>query len=195
MRFVRSNTRAHAHAYPHTPTRIHMRTQTCSSSKQTEHSRGDCPCRLCPVRNVWRCAPFRGTMKLVRVVPALPFHPEGICGGLPQRGSTFGRLPFLCALRFPLFHLGTTNPLRVSLALPLLAARIPVQLSFQCLRFHLPALLWFPTKNSRQNRDLAVSGCTLHSRAFAPPPPRPVQPCSTHTAAALRRRWAAPDWE
>ena len=37
---------------------MRMRAHTCSSSKQTEHSRGDCPCRLCPVRNVWRCAPF-----------------------------------------------------------------------------------------------------------------------------------------
>jgi len=47
-----SYARAHAHAYPHTPTRVRMRTHTCSSFKQTEHSRGDCPCRLCPVRNV-----------------------------------------------------------------------------------------------------------------------------------------------
>jgi len=56
MRFVQSY--AHAHAYPHTPKRICMRTHTCSSSKQTEHSRGGCPCRLCPMRNVWRYAPF-----------------------------------------------------------------------------------------------------------------------------------------
>ena len=40
MRFVQSYARAHAHAYPHTPTRIRMRTHTCSSFKQTEHSRG-----------------------------------------------------------------------------------------------------------------------------------------------------------
>ena len=40
MRFVQSYARAHAHAYPHTPTRIHMRTHTCSSFKQTEHTRG-----------------------------------------------------------------------------------------------------------------------------------------------------------
>ena len=58
MRFVQSYARAHAHAYPYTPTRIHMSTHTCSSSKQTEHSRGGCPCRLCPMRNVWRYAPF-----------------------------------------------------------------------------------------------------------------------------------------
>ena len=28
--------RAHAHAYPHTPTRICMRTHTCSSFKETD---------------------------------------------------------------------------------------------------------------------------------------------------------------
>ena len=34
IRFVQSYARAYAHAYPHTPTRIRMRTHTCSSFKQ-----------------------------------------------------------------------------------------------------------------------------------------------------------------
>jgi hypothetical protein len=48
MRFVQSYARAHAHAYPHTPTRIRMRTHTCSSFKQTEHTRGG----IVPVNSV-----------------------------------------------------------------------------------------------------------------------------------------------
>ena len=50
------------HDRAHTHARTRPRKVTYSS-KQTEHSRqsilgGDCPCRLCPVRNVVRCASF-----------------------------------------------------------------------------------------------------------------------------------------
>ena len=40
IRFVQSYARAYAHAYPHTPTRIRMRTHTCSSCKQTGNCGG-----------------------------------------------------------------------------------------------------------------------------------------------------------
>ena len=61
---------------------------------------------------------------------------------------------------------------------------LPVQLSFQSLNFDLPALLWSSrwissTQHPRQH--LAVSGCTLHFGDFPPPPPRPVQSCTTPT--------------
>ena len=84
MRFVQSYARAHAHAYPYTPTRIHMSTHTCSSSKQTEHSSGGCPCRLCPVRNVWRCAPFLKVLGAHCISRSGP-HPPTFTHSLPPR--------------------------------------------------------------------------------------------------------------
>ena len=50
--------RAHAHAYPHTPTRICMRTYTCSSFKETEHWRGGLSLRILSSEERLRRAPF-----------------------------------------------------------------------------------------------------------------------------------------
>ena len=63
---------------------------------------------------------------------------------------------------------------------------LPVQLSFQSLNFDLPALLWSSrwirsTQHPRQHLAVSQAGCTLHYRAFPPPPPRPVQSCTTPT--------------
>ena len=50
--------RAHAHAYPHTPTRICMRTHTCSSFKKTEHWRGGLSLQILSSEERLRRAPF-----------------------------------------------------------------------------------------------------------------------------------------
>jgi len=71
MRFVQSYARAHTHAYPQTCACV--RTLAARPSRQSILG-GDCPCRLCPVRNVWRCAPFltiSGSVLLSDVPPPL----------------------------------------------------------------------------------------------------------------------------
>ena len=50
--------RAHAHSYPHTPTRICMRTHTCSSFKETEHWRGGLSLQILSSKERLRRAPF-----------------------------------------------------------------------------------------------------------------------------------------
>ena len=50
--------RAHAHAYPHTPTRICMRTHTCSSFKETDHWRGGLSLQILSSKERLRRAPF-----------------------------------------------------------------------------------------------------------------------------------------
>ena len=67
------------HERAHTHARTRPRKVTYSS-KQAEHCRQsilgrDCPCRLCPVRNIWRCAPFLkalGTHCIIRSAPRPP---------------------------------------------------------------------------------------------------------------------------
>ena len=61
---VQSYTRAHVPAYPHTPTRIHTRTHTGSSSKRTEIILGGVSLQSVSTtwRNVWRCTPFLTTL-------------------------------------------------------------------------------------------------------------------------------------
>jgi hypothetical protein len=73
MRFVQSYARAYAHAYPHTPTRIRMRTHTCSSFKQTEHARGGLSLQTLSSEERLRCAPFLtvlGTHCISRISPS-----------------------------------------------------------------------------------------------------------------------------
>jgi len=52
-----------------------VRTLAARESRQNIPG-GDCPCRLCPVRNVWRCAPFLTVLGTHCISQSFPSHPQ-----------------------------------------------------------------------------------------------------------------------
>ena len=83
----------YAHAYPHTPTRIRMRTHTCSSLKQTEHCRGGLSLETSSSEERLRHAPFLTVLRTHSVSRNFPLPPQRMLASLAAVSVAAGPAP------------------------------------------------------------------------------------------------------
>ena len=69
-----------------------VRTLAARESRQNIPG-GDCPCRLCPVRNVWRCAPFLTVLGTHCISRSFPLPPQCMLASLAAVTVVAGPAP------------------------------------------------------------------------------------------------------